>query len=916
MTATNQQNSKQQNNTISDYDRALSALQAIPADYQRAEWVGLLGAAKAAGLDDSDIEQWSASSDKYDPRNFKSTIKKISETGGATEASLYWHAMQNGWIDPRKQEGYTPPSPEESEHKQQERAVQKAITNAARIEQERIEGERAAAWANALNRASQPASPAHPYLQRKGIAPTATLRQIDASEAAAILGYAPSAGGKQLAGTLLLAVGKRTTGGLCTAELIDGVPPLTEEEQAQYAAEGKKPPSWRKTAIKGAGTRTGAYWATGKPEAAAVILIAEGIATAISARDGSVLGLGDDAVGVATFSNGNLPDVAAAMRQQYPQAKIVLCADVDKATGTVPDKYAVEAAQLVGGYLAVPDFGADRPEGAKDFNDLHQLQGLEAVKACIDAAKLIEPEPAQAEAEADEGEAWDAPVALPDDLPPVEAFNLELLPYELRDWAADIADHIQQPVDFVAAAAVVGLSGLIGTRAAVHPLYPSPWKVFPNLWGMAIGESGTGKSPALDEALAPIEALDRKERQRHSEALQEWEIDSQLAELAAQAAKKAAAGDMKNGDAASVAEARRKLAEGANIVNTTKPAMRRFVVNDTTVEKLQIIMQENPFGVFMFRDELYGLLSAMEKQGQEGSRAFYLEAHSSNKSFSADRMGREAVYVACARLAMFGGIQPGLLQQLVRGATYGGEMADGLLQRFSISVWPDTVRTFRLVKRLPNMTARNAAYAVFNRLAELPTARGEGLEYEEAPALWRFDDAAQTIFDEWYEALQLSIRQGQVPQAMRSHYSKYGGLVPALALIFALVDTPDSGQVIGAVEMARAIGWAQYLRSHAERIYSAASTPDTSAAKALLQRIQAGKVPDGCTPRLIVQKGWEWLKTTEDVKKALTMLEIYNWVRLDAGKATTRGGRPSETIRINPALLTGKSYEEMQKGAA
>ena len=916
MTATNQQNSKQQNNTISDYDRALSALQAIPADYQRAEWVGLLGAAKAAGLDDSDIEQWSASSDKYDPRNFKSTIKKISETGGATEASLYWHAMQNGWIDPRKQEGYTPPSPEESEHKQQERAVQKAITNAARIEQERIEGERAAAWANALNRASQPASPAHPYLQRKGIAPTATLRQIDASEAAAILGYAPSAGGKQLAGTLLLAVGKRTTGGLCTAELIDGVPPLTEEEQAQYAAEGKKPPSWRKTAIKGAGTRTGAYWATGKPEAAAVILIAEGIATAISARDGSVLGLGDDAVGVATFSNGNLPDVAAAMRQQYPQAKIVICADVDKATGTVPDKYAVEAAQLVGGYLAVPDFGADRPEGAKDFNDLHQLQGLEAVKACIDAAKLIEPEPAQAEAEADEGEAWDAPVALPDDLPPVEAFNLELLPYELRDWAADIADHIQQPVDFVAAAAVVGLSGLIGTRAAVHPLYPSPWKVFPNLWGMAIGESGTGKSPALDEALAPIEALDRKERQRHSEALQEWEIDSQLAELAAQAAKKAAAGDMKNGDAASVAEARRKLAEGANIVNTTKPAMRRFVVNDTTVEKLQIIMQENPFGVFMFRDELYGLLSAMEKQGQEGSRAFYLEAHSSNKSFSADRMGREAVYVACARLAMFGGIQPGLLQQLVRGATYGGEMADGLLQRFSISVWPDTVRTFRLVKRLPNMTARNAAYAVFNRLAELPTARGEGLEYEEAPALWRFDDAAQTIFDEWYEALQLSIRQGQVPQAMRSHYSKYGGLVPALALIFALVDTPDSGQVIGAVEMARAIGWAQYLRSHAERIYSAASTPDTSAAKALLQRIQAGKVPDGCTPRLIVQKGWEWLKTTEDVKKALTMLEIYNWVRLDAGKATTRGGRPSETIRINPALLTGKSYEEMQKGEA
>ena len=83
------------------------------------------------------------------------------------------------------------------------------------------------------------------------------------------------------------------------------------------------------------------------------------------------MGMGHEEEVVANYSNGNLPDVAAAMRQQYPQAKIVICADVDKATGTVPDKYAVDAAQLVGGYLAVPDFGADRPEGAKDFNDLH-----------------------------------------------------------------------------------------------------------------------------------------------------------------------------------------------------------------------------------------------------------------------------------------------------------------------------------------------------------------------------------------------------------------------------------------------------------------------------------------------------------------------------------------------------------------
>ena len=48
------------------------------------------------------------------------------------------------------------------------------------------------------------------------------------------------------------------------------------------------------------------------------------------------------------------------MRERYPQAVIVILADLVKATGE-PDPHAIEAAQksaLVG--LAIPDFGTDR----------------------------------------------------------------------------------------------------------------------------------------------------------------------------------------------------------------------------------------------------------------------------------------------------------------------------------------------------------------------------------------------------------------------------------------------------------------------------------------------------------------------------------------------------------------------------
>ena len=47
---------------------------------------------------------------------------------------------------------------------------------------------------------------------------------------------------------------------------------------------------------------------------------------------------------------------------------------------------AKQAALAVGGMVAVPEFGPDRPDGATDFNDLAALAGLDAVKACMDAA--------------------------------------------------------------------------------------------------------------------------------------------------------------------------------------------------------------------------------------------------------------------------------------------------------------------------------------------------------------------------------------------------------------------------------------------------------------------------------------------------------------------------------------------------
>jgi hypothetical protein len=60
----------------------------------------------------------------------------------------------------------------------------------------------------------------------------------------------------------------------------------------------------------------------------------------------------------------------------------MILVDLVKATGE-PNPHAIEAARAVAGLVAVPDFGENRPEDLKDFNDLAALQGREAVAECI-----------------------------------------------------------------------------------------------------------------------------------------------------------------------------------------------------------------------------------------------------------------------------------------------------------------------------------------------------------------------------------------------------------------------------------------------------------------------------------------------------------------------------------------------------
>jgi len=196
----------------------------------------------------------------------------------------------------------------------------------------------AATRAAAIWNAAAPAPDNHPYLVRKNIKASGARQHKDA-----------------------LVIPVRSDGELLSLQFIGS------DGEKRFLTSGRK---------------SGGYFTIGKPGES--LCIAEGFATGASIHE-----ITGHAVVVA-FDAGNLLSIARAMRQKFPDLQLIICADDDLTEGNTGLNKAKEAAQTVGGLLAVPDFGTDRPEGATDFNDLAAQRGKEAVKRAIASAAAPE----------------------------------------------------------------------------------------------------------------------------------------------------------------------------------------------------------------------------------------------------------------------------------------------------------------------------------------------------------------------------------------------------------------------------------------------------------------------------------------------------------------------------------------------
>lgn len=163
--------------------RARAALAAIPAD-DYGTWVDMAFALRHgfgdAGFDIWD--EWSRTAGNYNERSARTTWRSARESGGKTLASLFWLARQHGFDlkrtpSPDQMATALAPHPNVLDRRARDEARQQARHAAVARE------------AQAVWQWARPVGPEHPYLVRKQLEPTRSLRELEAPELHALLGW-------------------------------------------------------------------------------------------------------------------------------------------------------------------------------------------------------------------------------------------------------------------------------------------------------------------------------------------------------------------------------------------------------------------------------------------------------------------------------------------------------------------------------------------------------------------------------------------------------------------------------------------------------------------------------------------------------------------------------------------------------
>lgn len=628
----------------------------------------------------------------------------------------------------------------------------------------------------------------------------------------------------------------------------------------------------------------GCYFAIGKPNG--VLIVCEGYGTGASIAEAT-----PHAVAVA-FNAGNLRAVAEALRAKYPALRLILAADDDVTTPGNPGlTKATEAARAVGGYLAIPDFGSDRPDGATDFNDLHQTAGADAVRACIEAAALVGPMPDSADVpEVDTAAPWPDPVPLVASIEP-EPYPLDALPTTIREAVQEVQEFAQAPVAMVATAALSALSlaaqGLHDVKRAEKLTGPI------GLFTLVVADSGERKT-TCDEFFTP--AI-RKWERAQAEAMQP-ELDRFEADMSAWTAER-------DGVLATIKECAKKGKPTDQFKRTlaelqshkpVAPPVPRLIYSDVTPEELGYQLATRWPSAAISSSEGGAVLGSHGMTGDSAIRNMArLNDLWSGQEIQSDRRTSESWKTRGARLTVGLQVQESTLRAFFDKSA-GLARGTGFLARFLVA-WPQSTQGTRMFKDAPTNWPKLATYHQrIERILSVPLAIDEGAL---TPALMPLSAEAKALWVTYHDEVEKRLSVGGEYADVRDVASKSADNAARLAALFQIFEHGGGG-AIGTEAMEAGCMVAAWHLQEARRFFGEVALPQEVAdALRVIQWVKdysRAQGAQGIAHRDLQRLGP--VRHKERLAVALKELEDAHHIRLH-----TEGKR--KLVQINPAFVGG-----------
>lgn len=475
--------------------------------------------------------------------------------------------------------------------------------------------------------------------------------------------------------------------------------------------------------------------------------------------------------------------------------------------------------------------------------------------------------------------------------PKLPAFPVNALPSALGAYVAAVAESLQVSPD-MAAVSVLGV--LAAACQGSFTICPKPdWEEQLNLFLVVVARPSERKSPTLKLVTGAANCFIREENERRAADIREYELQKRVLTKRAAAlvekAGKPTGGRTKQAAAEQLATEEELRAVQNELAELAEIKSFRMFADDTTPEALVSLMAENGGKMAVMSAEA-GLFSILAGQYSDGTPniANILKAYT-GELIQVDRKGRAAETVETPALTILQLIQPGPLRELVANRTFADR---GFLARFLYAL-PESTVGQRRYNSQPIPAEVAAAYA--DTLRPLLQLQAQN----KATELLYLSEGATEVFKSFCEGIEPRLVDDL--EDVEAWTGKLCGQVARLAgcLHCAINGQDAAAELVSAGTMQAAVQIGLYFLEHSKYVFRTAGNEAAAAvkdAKYIWKRLQTTAQPD-ISKRALFNLCKGRLPTMEQCTPGLDELARRGYVRIV--KQST-GGRPSETVEINP----------------